>query len=49
MIPGLDQFFANWVNVRVNTTGNAIKTVASGMGYLAEHPKLAARYAVPLE
>lgn len=49
MIPGLDQFFANWVNVRVNTTGSAVKTVAAGMGYLAEHPRLAARYAVPLE
>lgn len=48
-IPGLDRFFANWVNVRVNTTDNAVKTVASGMGYLAEHPKLATRYAVPLE
>ena len=49
MIPGLDQFFANWVNVRVNTTNSAVKTVAAGMGYLAEHPRLAARYAVPLE
>lgn len=49
LIPGLDQFFANWVNVRVNTTSSATNTVAVGMGYLAEHPKLAARYAVPLE
>lgn len=49
MIPGLDQFIANWVNVRINTTSSAIKTVASGMGYLAEHPKLAARYAMPLD
>jgi len=48
-IRGLDRFFANWVNVRINTTDNAVKTVASGVGYLAEHPKLAARYAVPLE
>lgn len=48
-IPGLDQFFANWVNVRINTTDSAVKTVASGVGYLAEHPKLAARYAAPLE
>lgn len=49
LIPGLDQFFANWVNVRVNTTSSATNTVAAGMGYLAEHPKLAVRYAVPLE
>lgn len=49
MIPGLDQFLANWVNERINTTKNALNTVASGMGYLAEHSKLAAHYAVPLE
>ncbi len=48
-VNGLDQFMANQVNVRVNTTSGAQKTVVSGIGYLAEHPKLAARYAVPLE
>lgn len=45
---GLDQFFANEVNVRVNTTTSAQKTVVSGIGYLSEHPRLAAKYAVPL-
>lgn len=48
-ITGLDQFFANEVNVRVNTTTSAQRTVVTGIGYLSEHPKLAARYAVPLE
>ena len=46
---GVDQFFANEVNVRVNTTTSAQKTVAAGIGYLSEHPKLAARYAAPIE
>jgi rod shape-determining protein MreB len=48
-IDGIDQFFANEVNVRVNTTKSAQKTVVAGIGYLSEHPKVAARYAVPLE
>lgn len=48
-IAGLNQFFANQVNIRVNTTIHAEKTVAKGVGYLAEHPKTAERYAVPLE
>lgn len=48
-ISGLDQFFANEVNVRVNTTTSAQKTVVAGIGYLSEHAKLAAKYAVPLE
>lgn len=49
LIEGLDQFLANEVNIRVNTTNSAQKTVVSGIGYLSEHPKVAARYAVPLE
>ncbi len=48
-IEGLDQFLANAVNVRVNTTKNAQKTVAEGVGYLSEHPEEADKYAVPLE
>lgn len=48
-IEGLDQFLANEVNVRVNTTKNAQRTVVAGIGYLSEHPKVAAKYAVPLE
>ncbi|MCD7825766.1 MAG: rod shape-determining protein [Clostridiaceae bacterium] len=48
-VRGLDQFMANQINIRVNTTDSAQKTVVSGIGYLAEHPKLAARYAVPLD
>ena len=49
LIAGLDQYFANRVNIRVNTTGHAEKTVAKGIGYLSEHPKAAEKYAVPLE
>lgn len=49
LIKGLDQFLANEVNIRVNTTNSAQKTVISGIGYLSEHPKVAAKYAVPLE
>lgn len=48
-IAGLDQYFANQVNIRVNTTSHAEQTVAKGIGYLSEHPKDAERYAVPLE
>lgn len=48
LIKGLDQFLANEVSIRVNTTKNAQKTVITGIGYLSEHPKLAAKYAVPL-
>lgn len=49
LIAGLDQFFANRVNIRVNTVTHAEKTVVKGLGYLAEHPKFAGRYAVPIE
>lgn len=48
-IGGLDQFMANQVNIRVNTTTSAQKTVVAGIGYLSERPKTAAKYAVPLE
>lgn len=48
-VNGMNQYLANRVKVRVNTTKNAQKTVVNGIGYLAEHPKLALRYAVPLD
>ena len=48
-VEGLNQFLANEVNVKINTTNDAQKTVVAGIGYLSEHPKIAAKYAVPLE
>ena len=48
-IRGLDQFLANEVNIRVNTTSSAQRTVVAGIGYLSEHARMAERYAVPLE
>lgn len=48
-ILGLNQYFANEVRVRINSAKTAQKTVVSGIGYLAEHPKLATKYAVPME
>lgn len=48
-IRGLDQFLANEVNIRVNTTSSAQRTVVAGIGYLSEHSRMAERYAVPLE
>lgn len=48
-INGFDQLIANETFLKVNTTRNAQKTVVTGLGYLAEHPKLAARYAVELK
>lgn len=49
LIPGLDQYLANKLNLRVNTTSNAENTVVKGIGYLAEHPRLAQNFAVPLD
>ena len=48
-INGLDQLIANETFLKVNTTKNAQKTVVTGLGYLAEHPKLAAGYAVEIK
>lgn len=45
-IRGLDQLIANETYLKVNTTKNAQKTVINGIGYLAEHSKLAQKYAV---
>ncbi len=46
---GVDQLLANETRYRVNTTKHAQRTVITGLGYLAENPKVAARYSVPLE
>lgn len=46
---GMDQLVANETRYRINTTKHAQRTVITGLGYLAEHPKLAARYSIPLE
>lgn len=43
-ITGLDKLIASETNIKTNTTKDAQKTVAKGLGYLAEHPKLAAAY-----
>ena len=48
-INGLDQLIANETFLKVNTTKNAQKTFVTGLGYLAEHPKLAAGYAVEIK
>lgn len=46
---GMDQLVANETRYKVNTTKHAQRTVITGIGYLAEHPKLAARYRISLE
>lgn len=46
---GIDQLLANETRYKVNTTKHAQRTVITGLGYLAEHPKIAARYSVPLD
>ena len=48
-IEGMNRYLANQVKIRVNAAQNAQKTAAEGIGYLAEHPKLALKYAVPLD
>ena len=48
-IEGMDRYLANQIKIRVNAAQNAQKTAAEGIGYLAEHPKLALKYAVPLD
>lgn len=47
-LQGLDQLLANETSYKVNTTRHAQKTVITGLGYLAENPRTAARYSVPL-
>ncbi len=46
---GMDQLVANETRYRVNTTKHAQRTVISGLGYLADNPKKAAAYAIPLQ
>ena len=48
-IRGMDQLVANETRYKINTTKHAQRTVVTGLGYLAEHPKLAARYSIPLK
>lgn len=47
-IKGIDQLIANATYLKVNSTKNAQKTTVNGIGYLAEHPKLAIKYAISL-
>jgi len=48
-IKGIDRLIANETHLRTNTTKDAQKTVAKGLGFLAEHPKIAASYASRLK
>jgi len=48
-IRGMDQLVANETRYKVNTTKHAQRTVVTGLGYLAEHPKIAAKYSIPLK
>ncbi len=48
-IDGIDRLIADELNINVNTTKEAQKTVISGLGYLMDNPRLAAGYAVRLE
>ncbi len=43
-IKGLDMLIEKETHIKANTTKNAQKTVAEGLGYLATHPKDAASY-----
>ena len=45
---GLDQLVANETRYKVNTTKHAQRSVVTGVGYLAENPKLAGKYSIPL-
>ncbi len=47
-LKGLDQLIADQTRHKVNTSRQAQKTVITGLGYLAENPKMALRYSVPL-
>lgn len=43
-IRGIDRFLADETYIKVNTTDKAQETVIRGLGYLTEHPRLAAKY-----
>ncbi|MDE6851251.1 MAG: rod shape-determining protein, partial [Lachnospiraceae bacterium] len=47
-ITGIDHLIQEIAGVRVNLVSKPQETVVQGLGYLAEHPKLAARYAVTI-
>lgn len=48
LITGIDHLIQEIAGVRVNLVSKPQETVVRGLGYLAEHPKLAARYAVTI-
>lgn len=48
-IKGLDALISAGTHLKANTTRDAQKTAAIGLGYLAERPKLAASYAFQLK
>lgn len=48
-LKGMDQLVANETRFKVNTTKHAQRTVITGLGYLAEHPKVADKYNIPME
>ncbi len=48
-IKGLDALIADKTNIKTNTTQDAQISVAKGLGFLAERPKLAAAYASQLK
>ena len=43
-IRGIDRYLADETYIKVNTTDKAQETVIKGLGYLTEHPRLAAKY-----
>ena len=47
-ITGIDRLIAQTSGIRVNLTAKPQETVVKGLGYLSEHPKLAARYAMTI-
>ncbi len=48
-IKGIDKLIEDETGFKANTTKDAQKTVVEGLGYLAEHPKLAANYTAKLK
>lgn len=47
-ITGLSHLISETAGIKVNAVSKPQETVVSGLGYLSEHPKLAARYAVTI-
>lgn len=45
-IAGLEQLIGNMAGVKVNMVPKPQETVVKGLGYLSEHPKIAAKHAV---